>query len=78
MAIGIYMSASKEIKQAGIKSLAHACRLSGVPRSTVNDWYRTKPKLFRVFLFGIIQIEVEKWFDAKRMAEENDATLDDE
>jgi hypothetical protein len=51
------MSASKQCKALGIKSLSHACRVAGVPRTTANDWYRRKPKLFVVFINGVRAID---------------------
>ena len=51
------MSASKQCKAMGIKSLSHACRVAGVPRTTANDWYKKKPKLFRVFIHGVREVD---------------------
>ena len=54
------MSASKEIKKAGIKSLSHACRVSEVNRGTVCGWYINKPKLFKVFVAGVAALEASE------------------
>lgn len=53
----VRMSASKACKSVGIKSLAHACRVADVPRITVYQWYRSKPKLFLVFIHGVKQVD---------------------
>ena len=53
------MSASKQCKALGIKSLSHACRVAGVPRTTANDWYKNKPNLFRVFINGVMVVDNE-------------------
>lgn len=53
----VYMSASKQCKAIGIKSLSHACRVAGVPRTTANDWYKKKPRLFMVFIHGVREVD---------------------
>jgi len=45
-------SPSQQAKAAGLKSLAAVSALTGVSRSTLNDWHRDKPKLFKVVLEG--------------------------
>ena len=55
------MSASVAAKKAGLKSLSQVIELSGVPRSTLIDWHRDRPRLFKIVLFGCQKvIEGEK------------------
>lgn len=51
------MGASKEVKDAGVKSLAHACKVAEVNRNTAMGWYKNKPKLFKVFVAGVKSVD---------------------
>jgi len=51
------MSASKEVKSEGIKSLAHACKVADIPVNTAFGWYQRRPRLFKVFVLGVAEIE---------------------
>ena len=51
------MTASKEAKEIGLKGLQEMADLVGVPRGTLNKWYTSRPKLFRVLLLTAIIIK---------------------
>ena len=46
------MSASTMAKEAGLKSLSQMIELTGVARSTLEDWAISRPKLFKIIIFG--------------------------
>jgi len=46
------MSASTEAKEAGLKSLQQMIDMTGVARSTLEDWHKTRPILFGIIIFG--------------------------
>lgn len=46
------MTPSQQVKAAGLPSLAVVSSLTGKARSTLNDWHRDQPKLFKVVLEG--------------------------
>ena len=51
------MSASEEVKKEGIKSLAHACKVANIPANTAFGWYQRRPRLFKVFVLGVAELE---------------------
>ena len=51
------MTPSEQCKQAGLKSLAEAVRISGVSEQTLINWYKNKPKLFAVVIAGCANIK---------------------
>ena len=46
------MTPSQTAKSAGLKNLAQVIEITGVPRSTLVDWYHNKPKLFNAVILG--------------------------
>jgi len=48
------MTASKQAKQAGLKSLAQVSELTEIPLRTLHDWTKTKPRLFLIILKGCV------------------------
>ncbi len=54
------MSASIEVKEAGLKSLSQVITLTGVPRSTLEDWADNRPRLFKIIIGGCLQVAKAK------------------
>lgn len=54
------MTPSKQAKSAGLKSLTQVSELTGVGLSTLNNWHKDKPKLFKIVLYGCVLIS---WID---------------
>lgn len=54
------MTASEKCKAAGLKSLAELGEITGVAISTLNDWFRTKPKLFETVVIGAAELKHRK------------------
>lgn len=50
-------TASKYAKQAGLKSLAEAVRMTGRSADTLTRWHKDMPDLFRVVIAGCIEIK---------------------
>jgi hypothetical protein len=48
------MSASKKAKELGFKNLAQVQELSGQSQQTLDNWFKKKPLLFEVVLFGCL------------------------
>lgn len=46
------MTPSQQCKQAGLKSLAELCEITGRSRQTLTNWHRHYPKLFAVVVAG--------------------------
>lgn len=55
------MSPSEQCKQAGLKSLAELSKISGTPVSTLNDWHRTKPFVFKSLVFYAANLKKESF-----------------
>ncbi|MFY8352932.1 hypothetical protein AAEU29_20500 [Pseudoalteromonas sp. SSM20] len=51
------MSASREAKKMGLKSLKIAMEMTGQSRQNLQNWYQDKPDLFRVIIEGCISIQ---------------------
>lgn len=47
------MTAAQVAKARGLKSLRQVADISGVPYSTLNDWAKHKPSLFRAVVIGV-------------------------
>lgn len=50
-------TASKYAKQAGLKSLAEAVRMTGRSADTLTRWHKDMPDFFRVVVDGCIEIK---------------------
>jgi len=50
-------TASKYAKEAGLKSLAEAVRMTGRSADTLTRWHKDMPELFRVVIAGCIEIK---------------------
>lgn len=48
------MTPAQQAKAAGLKSLAKASEISGVPTRTLQDWHKSKPQLFKVVIAGCL------------------------
>ncbi|MCY4043468.1 MAG: hypothetical protein OXE99_00150 [Cellvibrionales bacterium] len=46
------MKPSEQCKKAGLKNLNELVERSGESVQTLNNWYKNKPKLFRLVLMG--------------------------
>ena len=46
-------SPSKQAKAIGLKSLEQVSRVTGIATSTIKDWHRNKPELFKTVLYGV-------------------------
>lgn len=52
-------SPSKFVRAHGHNSLSEVCRLVEIPRATMYRWFKTKPILFRVIIYGL-SLRVDK------------------
>jgi len=50
------MTPSQQAKAAGLKSLAAVSRQTHVAVSTLKDWHRNKPVLFRIVIAGCVAL----------------------
>lgn len=48
------MTASKQAKGLGLKSLTQVSELTGQSLQTLTNWFNYKPKLFEVVLLGAL------------------------
>jgi hypothetical protein len=48
-------TASKYAKEAGLKSLAEAVRMTGRSADTLTRWHKDMPDLFRVVIIGCLE-----------------------
>ena len=46
------MTASKQAKELGLKSLTQVSELTGQSLQTLTNWFHDKPELFNVVLLG--------------------------
>ena len=51
------MTASRYAKQAGLKSLAEAVRMTGRSADTLTRWHKDMPDLFRVVILGCLEVK---------------------
>lgn len=49
------MTASKQAKAAGLKSLAQVSDITKQSNQTLINWHKNKPELFRIVLLGCAQ-----------------------
>ena len=49
------MSASREAKKAGLRSLRQMSMITGKPERTLYDWFNDDPKMFHVALLGCVE-----------------------
>ena len=54
------MTASKQAKELGLKSLTQVSELTGQSLQTLTNWFNDKPKLFNVVLIGCVQLTTHK------------------
>ena len=50
-------TASNYAKQAGLKSLAEAVRMTGRSADTLTRWHKDMPDLFRVVILGCLEVK---------------------
>lgn len=48
------MTASKQAKELGLKSLTQVSELTGQSLQTLTNWFNDKPELFSVVLLGCV------------------------
>lgn len=63
------MSASKECKALGLKSVVELSEITGEPRSKINRWYCEKHDLFKVVLLGAVETKKLKLNDGSKTDE---------
>lgn len=51
------MSASKDAKAMGLKSLKIAIEMTGQSRQTLQNWHEDKPELFKVVIAGCVALQ---------------------
>lgn len=51
------MTPSQQAKAAGLKTLTEASRICNKSTSTLRDWHRNNPKLFRAIIAGCAAIK---------------------
>lgn len=51
------MTAAKQCKQAGLKSLAELAEMVRKPPQTLRNWHRDAPELFAVVVAGAVVIK---------------------
>lgn len=51
------LTASKEAKKTGYKSLQQVANIVGTSRENLINWHRDKPRLFRCILLGACQLK---------------------
>ena len=59
------MTASKQAKELGLKSLTQVSELTGQSLQTLTNWFNHKPKLFNVVLLGCKSILSDNQQDNK-------------
>lgn len=67
------MTASKYAKQAGLKSLAEAVRMTGRSADTLTRWHKDMPDLFRVVISGCLEIKRQDSLSGKPFTVEQGA-----
>ncbi len=53
------MKCSEYVKSEGIKSLTLLSEITGVPITTLRDWYKTRRKAFEYLVIGV-KVEQER------------------
>ncbi len=51
------MKCSEYVKSEGIKSLTLLSEITGVPITTLRDWYKTRRKAFDYLIIGVLNTE---------------------
>ena len=54
------LTASKYAKEAGLKSLAEAVRMTGRSADTLTRWHKDMPDLFRVVILGCLEVKQQE------------------
>ena len=54
--MGQIMTASKQAKELGLKSLTQVGELTGQSLQTLTNWFNDKPLLFNVVLLGCVAL----------------------
>ena len=54
------MTPSKQAKAIGLESLALVSEMTGKSRSTLYDWAKNNPKLFKIVLTGCLFTPIDK------------------
>jgi hypothetical protein len=54
------MTASKQAKELGLKSLTQVSELTGQSLQTLTNWFNDKPELFNVVLIGCVQLTTRR------------------
>ena len=54
------MTASKQAKELGLKSLTQVSELTGQSLQTLTNWFNDKPELFKVVLLGCVALNYGK------------------
>lgn len=62
-------TASKYAKQAGLKSLAEAVRMTGRSADTLTRWHKDMPDLFRVVILGCLEVKRQEGMKVKPVIE---------
>jgi hypothetical protein len=50
------MSASKQVREAGLKSIAQVAELTGEDVTKLARWARDRPRLFKIIIGGCLQV----------------------
>ena len=51
------MTPSKQAKDAGLKSLKQVSEMTGKPVTTLHNWHKDSPQLFRIVLIGCAALD---------------------
>ena len=51
------ISASKKAKAGGLKSLREMSEIINIPKTTLNDWEKTKPVAFDALIIGAVELK---------------------
>jgi len=54
------MTPAKQAKAAGLKGLHEVSMISNRPRSTLYEWHKYNPQLFRVVIAGCVAVKNER------------------
>jgi hypothetical protein len=54
------MSASKKAMQGGLASLKEMAEILKAPKTTLNDWEKTKPIIFEALVIGALALKKRK------------------
>ena len=51
------MTPSKQAKEAGLKSLKQVSVMTGKPVTTLHNWHKDSPRLFKIVLIGCAALD---------------------